>query len=227
MSLKKFFQGDVVNWLVLLTLLSQIVLLATLTQRITRLESLLFATPTPEIANRIPDEQGHILGVADAPVTVVEFADFQCPYCASAELIVKQILLQYPDKIRFIYRHFPLTTIHPYAMQASNASECANNQNKFWGMHDLLYNNQNKFEVEGFSSKGFFLNIATEAGLDTVEFENCTRNYSFNDYITQDISDGLRYGVNGTPTFFVNREKVIGISNLEATILREIEELSK
>ena len=227
MPLKKFFQGDIVNWLVLLTLLSQIILLVTLSQGITRLERLLFSAPTPEIVDRVPDEQGHVLGAANAPVTVVEFADFQCSYCASAELIVKQVLSQYPDKIRFVYRHFPLTGIHPYAMQAANASECAGNQNKFWEMHDRIYDRQGEFDKEGFSSGEFFLNIASEIGVNNVKFENCINNDSFHDYVIQDISDGLRYGVNGTPTFFVNREKVVGISMLESTILREMEELSK
>lgn len=227
MSLKKFFQGDIVNWFILFTLLIQIILLVTLIQKVVRLESLLFAEPKPEIAARIPDEQGHILGPQNAPVTVVEFADFQCPYCAGAELIVKQILSQYPDKVKFVYRHFPLTTIHPYAMEAAIASECANDQGRFWDIHDLLYSNQNEYKADNFSNQSFFLNISTEAGVNEVEFKKCMDNNEFNEYVTQDISDGLKYGVNGTPTFFVNREKIIGVSNLEATILREIGELSK
>lgn len=227
MVLKKFAQGDIANWLVLLTLLIQIIMLTTLTQRMTHLEGLLFSTSTPEIMDRIPDEQGHILGDVNAPVTVVEFADFQCPYCASAELIVKQILSQYPDKIRFLYRHFPITTTHPYAMDAAIASECANDQNAFWEMHDLIYIRQSEFEKDGFSSQEFFSKIAIATGINNIEFEKCTNSYSFNDYVAQDISDGLRYGVSGTPTFFVNREKVIGISKLETTILHELAKLSK
>jgi protein-disulfide isomerase len=121
MLFKKFFQfqGDIANWLILFTLLIQIFLIITLTQRIKNLEKL-FSAPgsESEIVERIPNEQGHIIGAANAPVTIVGFSDFECPYCAAAELTVKQVISKCPDKIRFVYRHFPLTGIHPYAMQS-------------------------------------------------------------------------------------------------------------
>lgn len=226
MSLKKFFQADTVNWLIFLTLIIQIVLLIALTQRITHLEGSFFSTPAPEIVDRIPDEQGHILGSQNAPVTVVEFADFQCPYCAGAELIVKQIISQYPGKIKFVYRHFPLTTIHPYAMPSAVASECANEQGKFWEMHDKIFERQQELEGDSLS-KDFFLTIADELGMNSYGFGDCMGGQAVNSYITQDISDGLKYGVNGTPTFFVNREKILGVSSLESAIVEAIEEASK
>ncbi|HJS19449.1 MAG TPA: thioredoxin domain-containing protein [Anaerolineales bacterium] len=227
MRLKKFFQGDIVNWLVLFTLLIQISLLVALTQRITHLEDLIFSKPEPEIMDRIPDEQGHILGSEDAPVTVIEFADFQCPYCTGAESIVKQIVSQYPGKIKFIYRHFPLSAIHPHAMQSAMASECANEQGKFWEMHDLIFHRQQNLKGDNLSNEDFFVNIAREIGIDVFSFNDCLDRQAFNDYISQDISDGLKYGVNRTPTFFVNREKVVGVSSLESAIVKAIEEASE
>lgn len=226
MLLKKFFREDTANWLILFTLLIQIVLIAALTQRIANLEKV-FLAPIPETVGRIPDEQGHILGTANAPVTVVEFADFQCPYCGSAELIVKQIISQYPDKIRFVYRHFPLTAIHPYALQVAQASECANAQGRFWEIHDLIFSKQQDFLKTTFSAEEFFLLLSDEIGINESEFSNCLRDQSFNGYVTKDISDGLRYGVNATPTFFVNQQKITGVSSLEATIIKAIEEAAK
>lgn len=227
MALKKFFQGDLVNWLVLFALMIQIILLVALTQRIIHLEDLIFSKPEPEIVDRIPDEQGHILGSQGSPVTVIEFADFQCPYCAGAESIVKQLISQYPDKIKFVYRHFPLTAIHPYAMQSAMASECANEQGKFWEMHDLIFDRQQNLKGDNLSNEDFFLNIAGEIGVDSSSFNDCLDRQAFHDYISQDISDGLKYGVNGTPTFFVNREKVLGVSSLETVIVKAIEEASQ
>lgn len=226
MPLKKDFQGDVVNWLILLTLLLQIFLIATLTRKITNLENL-FAAPTPGIVERVPDEQGYILGPVNAPVTIVEFADFQCPYCGSAEPILKRIISRYPDKIRFVYRHFPLTSIHPYALQAAEASECAHEQGKFWEMHDLLFSQQQDFSKTNFSAEEFFPGLADGIGIDKSEFSDCLRNQTFNEHVTKDLSDGLRYGVNATPTFFVNQQKITGISSLETTIIKAIEETAK
>lgn len=112
-------------------------------------------------------------------------------------------------------------------MEAAIASECANDQGGFWDMHDLLYSNQSGYKAENFSSQSFFMNLAKDAGINEVKFKNCMDNNSFTEYVTQDISDGLKYGVSGTPTFFINREKIIGVSDLETTILREIEKTSK
>lgn len=174
MTLKKFLREDLANWLVFFTLLIQIFLIVSLTQKVTKLTEF-FSEPTTVIVGRIPDEQGHSLGPADAPVIVVEFSDFQCPYCKSADLIVKQIMAQYPGKIRFVYRHFPLTTIHPYAMQAAQASECANEQEKFWEIHDLIFSNQQAFSQDGYSEIEFFPKIANDLGIDNSKFRSCLR----------------------------------------------------
>jgi protein-disulfide isomerase len=226
MTLKKFLHEDLANWLILFTLLIQIFLIVSLTQKVTKLTEF-FSEPATVFVERVPDEQGHSLGPADAPVTIVEFSDFQCPYCKSADLIVKQIMAQYPDKIRFVYRHFPLTTIHPYAMQAAQASECANEQGKFWEMHDLIFRNQQEFSQDGYSEIEFFPKIANDLGIDNSKFRNCLRDQQYDAYITKDMSDGLKYGVEGTPTFFVNKQRINGISVLETTIVKEIEEATK
>lgn len=215
---KKWLQGDQVNWLILSTLFVQIVLLILVSQRLANLEKI-FANSGPQIVERVPDEQGHTLGPKDAPITVVEFADFQCPYCANAESTLRQIISNYPNEIRFVYRHLPLTSVHPYAFQAAEASECANEQKMFWEMHDSLFENQQNYPEEDSSTMAFFSDLANEIGLDIASFRDCLQNQTYASYVSQDMDDGFKYGVNGTPTFFVNQQKVVGVSNLETVII--------
>ena len=220
--LRKVTASDVVNWLILFILLVQVILLGTLSQRITTLVNLFSAAkPVALVLDRIPDEQGHSLGSPNAPVTLVEFADFQCPYCAAAEPTIKRIISQYPDKVRFV-----LTTIHPYAMRAAEASECASAQGKFWEMHDLIFTRQSDFEKSGFLGEEFFMRLAQEINLDSSAFENCLSGQTVDEYINKDISDGLKYGVHGTPSFFVNKHEVSDVSSLENIILNVLRSTS-
>lgn len=225
MQISKSISKDFTNWLILSTLFVQIILIGILIKKISNIEILLYG-PTQAIIDRIPDEQGHSLGPNNAAVTVVEFADFQCPYCARAELIIKRLLIQYPDKIRFIYRHFPLT-LHPYAIKAAMVSECGDEQGKFWEIHDLLFTKQQRFPQNNSDGDEFFFGLADEIGINNIDFRNCYHTMKFDEVITRDISDGLKYRVSGTPTFFVNRQKVVGVSLLETTIIKSFEDVSE
>lgn len=143
------FNYQTIQPLLLLALLViQVVLQITLVQRMVALEQAFVRVTgsgdvsAPVVFDRIPDERGQILGSADAPVTIVEFSDFQCPYCAQVIEPLNNLIAKYPGKIRFVYRHFPLTDIHAVAFQSAVASECAALQGKFWEFHALLFSNR-------------------------------------------------------------------------------------
>jgi protein-disulfide isomerase len=140
----------------------------------------------------------HVLGPADAPVTLVEFGDYECPYCGMAYPIVKSILRQMGDSIRFAYRHFPLTRVHPHAELAAQMAEAAADQGKFWPMHDLLFENQQALEFED------LLDYAARAGIDPSWAASAVLSRRYVERIREDVMSGARSGVNGTPTFFIN-----------------------
>jgi len=148
-------------------------------------------------------------GPADAPVTVVEFSDFQCPYCARFVTdTYPQIKQQYEGKIRFVFRDFPLSTIHENAEKAAEAAGCANEQGKFWEYHDILFNNQQALDVASLK------NYASQLGLDTAAFNQCLDSGTRAQEIQKDYQDGISYGVQGTPAFFVNGLLVSGAQPL-------------
>lgn len=150
----------------------------------------------------------HILGEKTVPVTVVEFSDFQCPACRLAASIVDELMAKYQGKIRFIYRHFPLTSIHKNALAASIASEAADGQGKFWEYSKALFDNQNTWEQLG-DPQDLFINLAKEAGVaDLDKFKNEISKQSKKDLILTDMDLGNQLGVNATPTFFVNGNRV-------------------
>lgn len=143
----------------------------------------------------------HTYGNKDAKVYLVEFSDFQCPACGSFYPVVKDITEKNKDELLFVYRHFPLTQ-HPQAMPAALASEAAAEQGKFWEMHDYLFENQDSLD-EAMIIKG-----AEELGLDKDKFEKAFKDKKYEDVVTKDIADGNRFGVNSTPTFFLNGQKL-------------------
>jgi protein-disulfide isomerase len=140
----------------------------------------------------------HIRGPADAPVTLVEYGDYECPFCAAAYPIVKAIEAQAGDAIRFVFRHFPLTTMHPHAELAAEAAEAAAAQGKFWAMHDALYANHPR--LDGRSLLGY----AASLGLDVDRFSREVGGHIYLPRINEDFMSGVRSGVNGTPSFFIN-----------------------
>jgi protein-disulfide isomerase len=218
MKIRGINQGNVVSLVTFALLGVQVLLLFLLTQRVTNLEAMIRGSivgeqpPAPTEVARNPDERGQVLGPATAPVTVVEFSDFECPFCRQAETTVKRLVATYPDQIRLIYRHFPLQNIHPNALHAAEASECAAEQGRFWQMHDVLFANHAALAPEKVSE------YAGRAGLDMQAFSTCLANGHAKSAVQQDMTDGERYGVQGTPTFFVNRRVVVGEQGLERTI---------
>jgi predicted DsbA family dithiol-disulfide isomerase len=137
-------------------------------------------------------------GAANAPVTIVEFSDFQCPFCGNLFPVLKEIEKKYADTLRVVYRQFPLTSIHPYAQKAAEAALCAKDQNKFWEYHDSLFENQNDLTVESLKSR------AANLKLDTAAFNACLDSGKQNAAIRKDIADGNKAGVTGTPALFIN-----------------------
>jgi protein-disulfide isomerase len=143
-------------------------------------------------------KRDHIQGPETAPVTLLEYGDFECPYCAAAHVIVKQAQEIIGDKMRFVFRHFPLTQIHPHAEPAAEAAEVAGAQGKFWEMHDLLYENQPLLDAP------HLLAYAEELGLDTERVVRELKDGVYRPRVREDFMSGVRSGVNGTPAFFIN-----------------------
>jgi protein-disulfide isomerase len=143
-------------------------------------------------------ERDHTQGPDNAPLTLVEYGDYQCPYCGAAYPVVKQIQKTLGKKLRFVFRNFPLTQAHPYAMIAAEAAEAAALQGKFWEMHDLL------FEQQTFLEPDIIPSWAKRIGLDLEKFGNSIKEGSVAKRIKEDRQSGIRSGVNGTPTFYIN-----------------------
>ena len=151
------------------------------------------ATLTVEVG-----EDDHVQGPADAPVTLVEYGDFECPHCADAHEIVREAQARLGGRFRFVFRHFPLTQVHPHAAAAAEAAEAAAAQGKFWEMHDTLFENQENL------SDSALLGYAADIGLDEEQFADDLENETYREKIEADFLSGAESGVNGTPTFFIN-----------------------
>jgi protein-disulfide isomerase len=146
----------------------------------------------------------HTEGPADAPLTLVEYGDYQCPYCGAAYPVVKRVQKKLGKKLRFVFRNFPLTQAHPYALIAAEAAEAAALQGKFWEMHDLL------FEQQAFLEPDIFSSWAKKIGLDLERFGNDIKQAAVEKRLQEDRQSGIRSGVNGTPTFFINGTRYDG-----------------
>jgi protein-disulfide isomerase len=144
-------------------------------------------------------DRDHVQGSPYVKVTLVEFGDYQCPYCGEAYSIVKRVQEKYRDELRFVFRNFPLTEIHPRAEFGAEMAEAAAVQGKFWEMHDYLYEHQAQL-----SNAQYFLEYAEKLGLDAKRIAEEIANHQYLPRIREDFSTGVRSGVNGTPTFFVN-----------------------
>ena len=143
-------------------------------------------------------------GPAGAAVTIVEFSDFECPFCAGLFPTLKQIETNYAQKIRVVFRQFPLTSLHPHAQKAAEASLCANEQQKFWEMHDAMFQDNKNLEVEALKQK------ASALKLDMTAFNSCLDTAKYAETIRKDISEGVKNGVTGTPAMFINGRFVNG-----------------
>ncbi|HEV8199128.1 MAG TPA: thioredoxin domain-containing protein [Candidatus Polarisedimenticolia bacterium] len=162
-------------------------------------------------------------GTASAPVTIVEFSDFQCPYCSRAETVVDDVMKKYGNKIRLVYRDYPLS-FHPNAENAAMASECAKEQGKYWEMHKAMFDNQAKLAATD------LVETAGTLGMDKDKFKTCLDTGKFRSEVQKDFQDGQKAGVSGTPTFFINGVMMVGardIASFSDIIDRELDRSGK
>ena len=173
--------------------------------------------PRVEIAT-----EGHpAKGPADAPVTIVEFSDFQCPFCKQVVPTLHQITQKYGDQVRLVFRQFPLTSIHPFAQKAAEAALCANEQGKFWEMHDAMFGDQSKLEVSALKV------TASNLGVDKAKFDECLDSGRFAQRVKDDEKAGTLVGVSGTPALFINGRALSGAQPYDAVTQVIDEELAK
>jgi protein-disulfide isomerase len=161
-------------------------------------------------AKEISVDDDPYIGSADAPVTIVEFSDFQCPFCAGFySSTFPQLKQDYIDtgKVKLVYRDFPLSNIHQYAEKAAEAANCAQEQGKYWEYSDILFKNQSDWNTVGVSK---FKDYAAQLGLNQDQFNSCLDSGSMAQEIQNDFNQGMNYGVSGTPSFFVNGDLVVG-----------------
>ncbi len=150
------------------------------------------------------------LGSADAPVTIVEMTDYECPFCRRHHSQVLPLLLdEYGDRIRYVAVNFPLTSIHPLAFTASLAAECAHDQGRFWDYNEALFSSPDSLVPDTLVA------IAAGLGLDVPAFIQCLENESKRDLVVSDIQNGQRFGADGTPTFFINGKRLVGARPIE------------
>jgi protein-disulfide isomerase len=155
-------------------------------------------------------DRDHIQGNASAPLTLVEYGDYECPYCGAAYPIVKEVQARMGDQLRFVFRNFALTQVHPHAKVAAEAAEAAGSQGKFWEMHDMLYEHQDALDPV------HLYRYATTLGLDIPEFDRDLTEHRHAARVREDFMGGVRSGVNGTPTFFINGERHDGAYDLDS-----------
>jgi len=165
-------------------------------------------------------DPARVRGNADAPITIVEFSDYQCPFCHQVEPTIEAVLAKYGDKVRLAYRDFPLRNIHEHAELAAEASRCAVEQGKFWEYHDQLFKATNL-------DKAALVGYARDAKLDPAKFDSCLTGDKYKAEIDKDIEDGRKAGVSGTPTFFINGISTSGAQQQDAFTRIIDEELAK
>jgi protein-disulfide isomerase len=146
----------------------------------------------------VREDRDHIQGPADAAVTLVQYGDYECPYCGAAYPIIKDVQARMGERLRFVFRNFPITTSHPHAEQAAEAAEAAAAQGAFWQIHDLLYENQERLGDHDLHA------YAQSLGLDLELFDKELAEHVHAERVREDFMSGVRSGVNGTPTFYVN-----------------------
>jgi protein-disulfide isomerase len=146
----------------------------------------------------VSEDRDHIQGPAEAAVTLVEYGDYECPYCGAAYPIIKEVQERMGEGLRFVFRNFPITTSHPHAELAAEAAEAAAAQDRFWEMHDLLYENQQRLGDEDLRA------YAEQLGLEVGPFDQELTEHVHAERVREDFMSGVRSGVNGTPTFYIN-----------------------
>jgi protein-disulfide isomerase len=155
-------------------------------------------TEIVKLTQAVNSDRDHIQGPTSAVATLIEYGDYECPYCGQAYPIIKEIQRRLGNKLRFVFRNFPLTEIHLHAQHAAEAAEAAAAQNKFWDMHDHLYEHQQALDDEHLEK------YAAKVGLDLTRFNNDMSTSAHAGRIREDFLSGIHSGVNGTPTFYIN-----------------------
>jgi protein-disulfide isomerase len=157
-------------------------------------------------------DQDHRIGPDDAPVTLVEYGDYECPHCGVAHPILQQLKRRLGDTLRFVYRHFPLSEMHPHAQHAAETAEAAAEQGEFWEMHDILFDNQDALDDRD------LLRYAGALGLDAQRVATELAEGTYEERVRGDFLSGVRSGVNGTPTLFLNGQRHEGPWDLDTLI---------
>jgi protein-disulfide isomerase len=159
------------------------------------------------------NERDHVAGRDDAPVTLVEYGDYECPHCGRAHPVVKAVQRELEGQLRFVFRNFPLSEAHPHALLAAQSAEAAGAQGRFWEMHDMIFEHQDALEPQD------IIGYAESLGLDIARFESELEAGTYVKKVRDDFRSGVKSGVNGTPTFFVNGVRYDGSwSNQKAFI---------
>lgn len=166
------------------------------------------ARPKEELALSAQDDPS--FGPKDSPLQIIEFADFGCTHSKEFSFSIRELMAKYPDKFNYIFRDFPLNGVDDNSFQAAQAADCAQEQGKFWAMHDKLFQNQDK--LSNLDLKLY----ALQSGLDMTKFNSCLDNQKYKEEVEIDLADGQAAGVTGTPTFFINGVKVEGAIPKEA-----------
>jgi protein-disulfide isomerase len=161
-------------------------------------------------------DNDHVAGRADAPITLVEYGDYECPFCGMAYPIVKSIQQKLEGQLRFVFRNFPLTKQHPHAQHAAEAAEAAGAQGKFWEMHDIIFEHQRALSDNALGR------YAKSLGLDAERLAEDLRAGKYASRVRNDFRSGVRSGVNGTPTFFINGERYDGDWQDEQTFINAL-----
>jgi protein-disulfide isomerase len=166
----------------------------------------------PTLTLPISDDRDHVQGAPNAAVTLLEYGDYECPYCGEAYPIVKELQAAMGDALRFVFRNFPISTAHPHAALAAEAAETAAAQGEFWPMHDLLYENQQRLEADDLAG------YAAQVGLDVDRFRRDLDEHLYAGRVREDFMSGVRSGVNGTPTFYIDGVRHDGAWDLKTML---------
>lgn len=164
----------------------------------------------PDAQTTLAEAGDLVLGPEDAPITIIEYSDYQCPFCKRwHDQVFHQLMAAYPHQIRFVYRDFPLMSIHPGALPAAEAANCANEQDAYLDYHEALFSNQYDMDNAG------LLQYATDLGLDTDAFRTCLSSQRYRQEVLADLQYGMSIGVQSTPTFLINSTVVVGAQPYE------------
>jgi protein-disulfide isomerase len=166
------------------------------------------------------NKEDHALGSAAAPVTLVEYGDYQCPFCGDAYSMLKSVIAAMGPKLRFVFRNMPLNEVHPYAQFAAEAAEAAGAQDKFWEMHDAIYEHQTELGSD------LVHNLARKLKLDLPRFDSDNDARRFRARVKNDFMGGMRSGVAGTPAFFINGERYEGSIEQKSLLLALLRKIS-